>query len=287
MAGGRDDAFVHFCLARAHQKQRRYDEAESEFSLALARDDEPAFRRARGYARLVQGDATSAVHDFDLVIAASPADGFTFYLRALGDSPRDATPKPAPIATRRWRWRRTTPPPWLSAHSSAFERTISRPRPATATASRRRPPAARIRWAAGRAAPRPRPVRRRAVKPATGRGRRRAVACVTWIGLAPRRPPRRGAGRVPAGGGSEPAVSQAAGARQSRLRAAPAPGPGVPRRHPVGGRHHPLIAGPARRPSAGVIRPDAWVNAVSTRSETRALGDSQRHRGDHRRLRTV
>ena len=83
MAGGRDDAFVHFSLGRAHQQQRRYEEAEAEFSLAVARDDEPTFRRSRGYARLVKGDATAAVLDFDLVIAASPNDGLTLYLRAL------------------------------------------------------------------------------------------------------------------------------------------------------------------------------------------------------------
>jgi tetratricopeptide (TPR) repeat protein len=83
MADGRDDAFVHFSLGRAHQQQRRYEEAEAEFSLTLARDDEPVFRRSRGYTRLLKGDAAGAVHDFDLVIAASTADSLTFYLRAL------------------------------------------------------------------------------------------------------------------------------------------------------------------------------------------------------------
>ena len=83
MAGGRDDAFVHFSLARACKQQRRYDEAETEFSLALARDDVPAYRRSRGEARLLKGEAKGAAQDFDLVIAASQADDLTLYLRAL------------------------------------------------------------------------------------------------------------------------------------------------------------------------------------------------------------
>src|SRR5262249_42766214 len=83
LAAGRDDGFVHFSLARAYQQQHRYDEAEAEFSLALTRDDDPAYRRSRGYLRLVRGDATGAIHDFDGVIAALPADSVTLGFRAL------------------------------------------------------------------------------------------------------------------------------------------------------------------------------------------------------------
>jgi tetratricopeptide (TPR) repeat protein len=80
---GRDDAFVHVSLGRAHQEQKHYLEAETEYDLAVARDSQPALRNLRGCLRLIRGNFRGAENDFDEAIARDPADANAFYTRGL------------------------------------------------------------------------------------------------------------------------------------------------------------------------------------------------------------
>jgi tetratricopeptide (TPR) repeat protein len=80
---GRDDAYVHFCLGRACQQQSRYLEAETEFDVALTRDNQPVFRTARGFLRLIRGNFHGAEDDFDEVIVRGPADANALFGRGL------------------------------------------------------------------------------------------------------------------------------------------------------------------------------------------------------------
>jgi tetratricopeptide (TPR) repeat protein len=83
IAAGCDNAYVHFCLGHAHQKQHHYAQAETAYDFAIARDNRPDYRTVRGELRLIRGNFHGAACDYSVTIADNSADAYAFFRRGF------------------------------------------------------------------------------------------------------------------------------------------------------------------------------------------------------------